>query len=305
MSQRGALYGSAAPPSGSFVNLGDEKSAHRGGANFHAQSIGFLVTPPLLLYAFMDITFAFLSGYYMPLAIGLCTACCALSFVFWQVGRNHAKGPAYMFVSILCFLAVANGVMSGLSVNARFYGPYWNYEHRPVYTDVLATDPAAARADGGIIGFASNAIVDSLRNGNLLDTRGTHFCVAPILDESQQNQAEFWAVGMDCCEGHVGFYCDDSQDVTAKTGAVVFNTGSLFAQDPYYKFQEAVTQAAARSQLKIPKNPVLVRWVKDPATITNGLWRDGTIHLCAGIGFYGLASAIVGFVLHAATSRGK
>lgn len=297
----GSQYG-AAGPSSSFVNLNTQTAEKRTGVGFHAQSVGFLVTPPFLMFAVMDVTFAFLSGYYMPLALTLAAVCIAFCFLFMMVAPR-AHGPAYTFVSILSFFATASGIMSGLSIHSRFYSPYWKYQHSPVYTDVLATDPAAARADGGIIGFASNAIVDTFRSGNLLDTRGTHFCVAPILDESQQTKAEFWAVGMDCCAGHVGFYCDDTQDVTAKTGAVVFEEKSMFGGPSLYQeYREAVKQAAVRNQLEIPRDPVLVRWVKDQASVTEGLWREGSIHLAAGIGFYFVASGIIGMVLHGATS---
>jgi len=305
MPSQGSLYGAAAPPSGSFVNLGAADAGKRGGVNFHAQSIGFLVTPPLLMYTFMDIIFAFLSGTHMPLAIASAAACIAFALLFASIGRSHVKGPIYMFVSILCFIATVNGIMSGLSIQARFYAPYWNYKIRPVYTDVMATEPAAARADGGIINFANNAIVDTFRNGNMLSTRGNRFCVAPILDESQQTRAEFWAVGMDCCRGHIGFYCDDVQDVSAKTGAVIFDQESWFSQDPYGEYQTAVKQASARNGLEIPERPVLVRWVKDPATVTDSLWSDGTMHLATGIFFYAFISVVIGMALHASSSMIK
>jgi len=299
---RGALYG-AVPPSGSFVNLDKANEDKRGGMNFHAQSLGFLATPPFVMFAFMDITFAFLWGSHTPLALVFASACIAFGALFFFIGRNHVKGPIYMFLSVLSFLATANGIMAGLSVQARFYGPYWNYKDRPVYTDVLATDPAAARADGGIINFADNAIVDTLRSGHILSSRGKFFCVAPILDESQQTRAEYWAVGMDCCGGRIGFYCDDAQDTSAKTGAVVFNMDSPLINDPYSKWIEAVKQTGARDTIQIPKDPILVRWVKDSSEVTDGLWREGTLHILGGMLFYGVASALVAVALHAATSQ--
>merc|ERR1719272_1906503 len=115
--------------------------------------------PPFLLFTFMDIVFSFLSGVHIYLAVLLAAICIAFCCLLAAIGRSHVKGPIYMFVSILCFLATANGIMSGLSIQARFYGPYWNYKARPVYTDVLATDPAAAKSDAGIVNFADNAIV--------------------------------------------------------------------------------------------------------------------------------------------------
>jgi len=294
----GSQYGTTPQPSGPLLFKGGETP--RGGVTFTLQSVGFLAVPPLLIFAFMDITFTFLSGTYLPVALVFAALCIAFSGLFYSIGKNHVKGPAYTFLSVLCFIATVGGVMSGLSVQARFFGPYWSYGHRPVYSDVLATDPAAARSDAGIINFASNAIVDTFRTGNLLSSRGRKFCAAPILDESQQTVAEFWAVGMDCCEGHIGYYCDGAQDITAKSGAVIFETNSWFNRDPYYKYMDAVKQSAARNQLQIPERPLLVRWVKDPATITAGLWEEGLTHLVVGIVSYGVVSAFLGFVLHAA-----
>jgi len=296
-------YG-AAQPSGPLLFQGSADKSPRSGVNFTLQSVGFLAMPPLLIFAFMDVTFATLgAGTWMPVALVFAAMCIAFSGLFYSIGKNHVKGPAYTFLSALCFVATVSGIMSGLSIQARFFGPYWSYHHRPVYSDVLATDPAAARSDAGVINFASNTIVDTFRTGNLLSSRGRKFCAAPILDESQQAVAEFWAVGMDCCEGHVSYHCDGAQDVTAKSGAVVFEMNSWLVRDPYYKYMDAVKQAASRNQLQIPETPLLVRWVKDPATITDGLWGEGVTHLLGGIAAYGLVSAVLGFVLHAACNR--
>jgi hypothetical protein len=309
----GSLYGAAAPPSGADYNVNalyaDPAKPSGNGFGFHIMSVGALVAPPLLMFALMDIMFAAMSGTHFYLACFFAAVCVTFSFLLFYVGQSYASSPSksrfYMFVGVLVVVATANGVMSGLSIHARFYMPYYSYKNRPVYSDVLATEPAAAVADGGLIGFANNAIVDTIRMGNRMSPRGNRFCVAPILDESQQTQAEFWAVGMDCCSGRVAFYCDDVLDADARTGAVVFDTKSMFAQDPYPEFIKAVKQAAARSQIELPKDPVLVRWVKDPESVTDGLWADGTLHLVAGIGAYALISAVVGTVLHASTSAMK
>lgn len=287
---------------GAAESDGAFRGQKKGGSSFHMKSVGFLVAPPFLMFALMDLTFAFLSGTHMPLAIVLAALCIGFASLLFTVGKSSVSGPIYMFVSCLCFIATFVGIMSGLSIQARFYAPYYNYHHRPIYTDVLATNAGDAYSDGGIIGFANNAIVDTFRSGTLLSQRGDRFCVAPILDESQQTRAEFWAVGMDCCEGRIGFYCDDTHSAGAKTGAVVFDTDSYFVRDPYAKFQEAVKQSAARNGLEIPKRPVLVRWVKDPETVSDAMWRDGTLHLATGILFYGIASMLVGLALHASTS---
>jgi len=288
-------------PQGSRVDVFDPAAQKRGGANFHVQSIGSMALPPFLMFAGMAIVFAFLSGSYLPVALVLATICILFACLLGNLGRKSVKGPFYTIVSILCFIATANGIMAGLSIQARFFGPYWNYEHRPIYTDVLATDPAAARVDAGIISFASNALVDTFRSGNVQSAHGKQFCAAPILDESQQSVAEFWAVGMDCCEGHVGYYCDAAQDLTAKSGAVVFEMDSWLVRDPYYKYMAAVKQAAARNQLQLPPRPVLVRWVKDPTAITNGLWSEGMIHLGVGILAYAFIVFVLAAVLHFAT----
>lgn len=303
-----STQGSLAAPgygSTSMVDIHDPSAQKRGGTNFAMQSIGFMTMPPLLMFALMDVTFALLAGTYLPVALVLAAICIAFAGLFGSIGRGHVKGPVYTFLSVLCFIATFAGISSGLSVQARFFGPYWNYHHRPVYTDVLATDPAAARQDAGVISFASNAIVDTFRMGNVLSSKGRKFCAAPILDESQQTVAEFWSVGMDCCEGHIGYYCDGARDVTAKSGAVIFEMNSYFSRDPYPKYMAAVKQAATRNQLTIPEHPVLVRWVKDPATVTDGLWSEGLTHVVVGILGYGVVSVCLAAVLHAASTRGQ
>lgn len=295
-------YGAASPaPTGPLLFNG--ASEKRSGVNFTMQSVGFLAVPPLLMYAFLNIIFATLAGTWLPVAIVCAALCVAFAGLFYSIGKNHVKGPAYTFLSALCFLATGSGIMSGLSVQARFFGPYWNYHHRPAYGDVLATDPAAARSDAGVINFANNAIVDTLRSGNVQSSSGRKFCAAPILDESQQVTAEFWAVGMECCEGHVGYYCDDVQDGSAKSGAVVFRMNSWLVRDPYYKYMDAVKQAAARNKMQLPPTPMLVRWVKDPATITDGLWGEGLTHVLGGIAAYAVISGFLGLVLHAACQQ--
>lgn len=295
-------YGAA---ESSMINLGAVGAEQKGGMNFHAQSIGFMVMPPFLLFTFMDIVFSFLSGVHIYLAVLLAAICIAFCCLLAAIGRSHVKGPIYTFVSILCFLATANGIMAGLSIQARFYQPYWNFKHRPDYSNVLATDPADAMSDAGVIGFANNAIVDTFRSGHMLGPKGESFCVAPILDESQQSRAEYWAIGMDCCSGHVGFYCDDVQDSKARSGTIVFETGSYFAMDPYDMYQRAVRQAGARNSMQIPERPILVRWVKDPAAVADDQWREGSLHIAAGMFFYALASGIVAMVLHAGTSMSQ
>lgn len=302
-----AGYGAAGAPSGSFMNLDNTyRGSDKGrGMSFQAQTLGFLSTPPFLLFALMLFVFSFLSGSNPTLCVILAGICIAFAVLFFSIGKGHVKGPIYTFVSILAFIGTINGIMAGSSIQARFFGNYWNYKDRPIYTDVLPTDPASARADGGIINFASNAVVDTMRSGHISSSKGRRFCVAPILDESQQARAEYWAVGMDCCEGRVGFYCDDAQDIDAKTGAVVFDIASRFTADPYAMYMDAVKQASARNGLAIPQSPVLVRWVKESSTVTDGLWREGWMHILASLAFYGIASLIIAVVLHAATSRGR
>lgn len=298
-----ASYGGAQLPSGSRIDITDPGAQKRGGVNFAMQSIGFLAMPPLVMFVSMVIAFAFLSGTNLPLALTLAVICMAFAALFGNIGKGYVKGPVYTMLSVLSFIAIAAGIMAGLSIQARFFGPYWQYSHRPAYSDVLATEAAAARADAGIINFASNTVVDTFRSGNILSAHGRRFCAAPILDESQQTVAEYWAVGMDCCEGHVGYYCDDAQVASAKSGAVVFQMDSWLVRDPYSKYLAAVKQSAMRNQLQIPENPILVRWVKDPSTITDGLWGEGMTHLVVSIAGYAVASAIVASVLHTASSR--
>lgn len=307
MNSRASLYSSyGAAPGASEFALQNNHAKHNSARS--VQSVGALTVPPWLTYAFMAIVFAMAgSGPFFYFACLLAGICLSFSLLFAWVYKNNVKGQQgyYMFLSILCFAATVNGIMAGLTIHAKFYGQYYNYRNRPTYTDVLPTDPAAAHSDGSIIGFAGNTVVDTMRAGNMLSTDGKRYCVAPVLDESQQAAAEVWAVGVDCCAGHVSFYCDDAQDLQAKSGAVVFDMKSRFAPPLYENYIKAVKQAAGRYSMKIPPKPILVRWLVNPNNVTEGIWWDGTLHLFLGIGFYFLVSGILALALHMCGGAGS
>jgi hypothetical protein len=296
------FYGSTASAYGSTgFDLGAPTELKMGGPSFPGmESIGFMTTPPFVIYTLMTFTFAVIAASNFLIAAIVGCFCFGMSLLFFfSHSHNKEGGPIYLYVGVLCLVATFSGLETGGSIHARYYGPYGGYKNRPEYSDVVPTDPAASREDGGIINFASNAVVDTTRMGNMRSIQGIHFCVAPILDESQQSQAQFWAVGMDCCIGRVSFFCDDAQDVSAKTGMVVFNFTSYDNHnDPYKEFQKAVKQAAARNQLTIPDSPVLVRWVKDVDEQRDSLWWEGTLHMFFAILFYGFASVSVAVGLH-------
>ena len=85
------------------------------------------------------------------------------------------------------------------------------------YLNVLPSESAAAHADAGKLLFSLDTKVDTSKT---VGYRAKHvYCVAPIMDYAT-TVIQYWAVGVDCCQGRGQFACGDVVDV--KVGMVFF-----------------------------------------------------------------------------------
>eukprot|EP00747_Dinoflagellata_sp_TGD_P163091 gnl/TRDRNA2_/TRDRNA2_181418_c0_seq1.p1 gnl/TRDRNA2_/TRDRNA2_181418_c0~~gnl/TRDRNA2_/TRDRNA2_181418_c0_seq1.p1 ORF type:complete len:339 (+),score=65.68 gnl/TRDRNA2_/TRDRNA2_181418_c0_seq1:138-1154(+) len=161
----------------------------------------------------------------------------------------------------IALLGVCLGTLTGLYAYEYYMRFYYAIHLGRAYDNVLASSSGAAYYDAGKIYFAESTTIDT---ANALGYKEMQtFCVAPILDDSNQLQAtaDFWAVGIDCCGERGEFECGGSGDAGAKGGMRVPMNGLLdFSHKSYMK---AVEQASAISGLK-PQDPVLVYWVSNP-----------------------------------------
>jgi hypothetical protein len=123
--------------------------------------------------------------------------------------------------------------------------------------------------DGGRFEFTVGSRIWREKSTGFKD--GNVYCVAPIVNGSnaRQNVFDFWAVGINCCSGHLpDFHCGEYLNPNARKGLRVLNVED---QD---MFRLVIKKAEAEFQLHAP-HPVFLYWLADPVAEENA-WRvDG------------------------------
>merc|ERR1719436_876341 len=93
-------------------------------------------------------------------------------------------------------------------------------------------------------------------------------------------QIQFWAAGLDCCNGR-DETCNDAADPRARAGLVVFNrTGPLhgFLPDEVEHYAEATRMAAAKFGVLSAERPIFLRWIREPEAARDRYLRDAWLH---------------------------
>merc|ERR1719199_479478 len=113
--------------------------------------------------------------------------------------------------------------------------------------------PATATADAAFLDFSAgndtlgNTRVDEGRSAGFRDSH--IYCVAPVLSPEQAGarpaRVEYWAVGVDCCQGFGSFTCDSARDWRASKAVVLVGDGFPCANCHAQEFQAAVKKAEA------------------------------------------------------------
>lgn len=268
---------------------------HGKSVQYHLLSVFALVYLPWFTFAAISLVFAF-SCFYPNLVsmmvMGVFVLICGLltSMSKW--------GPMYQYNGYLGLVAVLLGVVVGEYSYGAFTAQWWSLAHRTPYTNVVPTESALSKADGGLIEFVEGTHVDTRRTlGHMTFDRHV-YCVAPILSDEEIGRVNFWAIGRDCCESFWGFNCGEVLDPAARSGVVYFNSDSLFGQREMPRFQAAAKQAAAFYGMWTPEEPVMVTWVADPDLYRDTLMSEGRFWLGTVIGVYFLGSLVLAVIIH-------
>eukprot|EP00397_Hematodinium_sp_SG-2012_P051202 GEMP01059889.1.p1 GENE.GEMP01059889.1~~GEMP01059889.1.p1 ORF type:complete len:328 (+),score=75.03 GEMP01059889.1:156-1139(+) len=274
------------------------------GPAFRSNAWSMLATifvPSLAFVAVMSLfTFAFHSA--------------ALLVYTWAVGqlvisalcpfldrRNRLGGQWYLKLGVLCGIATVVASILGMYNYEQEMANYWTYRENQKYTNVLPTEPAAAHADAGKIIFSDTTRVDSTKAIGY--KAGTVYCVAPILDDMQQTNVQYWAAGTDCCQQRAEFNCDDAWNPKARSGVVIIDPeGWLFSSKRKF-YLNAVSEAEAAFDLVSAKQPLLIRWVIDPDAVQANYWRGGIGFCCAVSIIYVIASFLPGCIMQMSFKR--
>merc|ERR1719440_1121999 len=116
------------------------------------------------------------------------------------------------FLTATSLIAWILGYLAGGSNYTSYMRPYYDINNLNVYPNVDPSKYGGTQLmDAGMIQFTKGSGVRveksiGFKNDNV-------YCVAPIVAHANQTQTtfDFWAVGMNCCSGHMpDFHCGES-----------------------------------------------------------------------------------------------
>lgn len=187
----------------------------------------------------------------------------AALMAWWRRAPGVLQIPAwYSFLYAACLIA---WYVSGQAGNINFINnvaPYMELNRMNVYSNV---DPWSARGqklmDMGQIHFNAGSHLDltksiGFRNSDI-------FCVAPIVSanttaSTRLETYDLWAIGLNCCSGHVpDFHCGEFNVANAVSGV------RLLRDDQRAYFRLAVKQAEAAYNI-VASHPIFMYWMVDP-----------------------------------------
>lgn len=302
--------------SGPRTNGGTNANAKsKSNAGSQPMGLAVLIGVPWLMFAMVNTLFGMAYHHYAPIVWLLVLAWLLMSIVFLVLDvRKRMGGSWFRFLAILCFLAILNGVILGSYNYWTHLYPYWSYDEKAAYTNVLPTQPSAALSDAGKLIFSTTSRVDTSRA--LGYKVNDVYCVAPILDNTQMSSVEFWAAGVNCCPARGDFSCDETWNPKSKSGIVLLGAPepgqsaermpSIWARlfgSPSEYYLKAVREAKAAYGMTGSETPLLVRWVRDPQAIQDDYWRSGVGFLVASVCVYLLLSIIAGAILQMWSKR--
>mmetsp|Transcript_62331 Transcript_62331/g.115695 ORF Transcript_62331/g.115695 Transcript_62331/m.115695 type:complete len:472 (+) Transcript_62331:79-1494(+) len=192
------------------------------------------------------------------------SACVLIAFGLTGTVRG---GPlSWIVLGCLCLLAFGMGLAAGhVAWNTGGVRQSWWFSRGKHYSHIAAGTDARSVIDAAAINFDDESKVDTQSSAGYT-AGGDTFCVAPVLDDTAETslkRVQFWAVGLDCCDGVGGFKCDESRQASAHEGVVMLDGGNPCPGCNAYSFQQAISKAEAVHNLVGSDDALLVRWVSD------------------------------------------
>jgi hypothetical protein len=245
------------------------------------------ILQPWLVFLFFFISWLVLR-HFNPVVNMIITAlfaiACLCRITMWflsgrQLGTLNRANMAAMF---LLALIAAVCIASMLWVHG--VRQYWWWLTGVTYQDMPyngATTPAIARSDAAWLRFQDGSLsyppslVDTSRSAGYRD--GDIYCAAPILStealeaNSPLTLVQYWAIGVDCCQGTGSFTCDASRKSTGMYGMVLVDGEMSCSGCSHERFASAVSKAEALHNLVSADGALFVKWVQSPTTIRNRL----------------------------------
>lgn len=222
----------------------------------------------LILLCSVPVAFAMAFHINPTMVLLLVVMCITLAGVPCLNDRYRCLGTAGI-ISMLIFTVI------GFHGYFAFVQPARALEELRSFNNVLPSQPPASYSDAVSLSFADGTVVDDTKAVGLkMVEGGPHtYCVAPILDDTQGERVNYWAIGVDCCEGVNSFYCGDAAnplnfkglvlpDLTS-SGDVLWSSFEKYLAPPIGRrehFTQAIKQAEATHGVTSASEPVLLEW---------------------------------------------
>jgi len=174
--------------------------------------------------------------------------------------------------------------------------------------NVLPSQPPVSHADAVSLTFADGTVIDDTKAVGLkMVEGGPHtYCVAPILDDTQGERVNYWAIGVDCCEGVNSFYCGDAANPLnfkglvvpdpTSSGDVLWSSFEKYLAPPIGRrdlFYQAIKQAEATHGVTSAAEPMMLEWKAfDHEQLKEERWGQVHIFLIA-VGVFALLASLI------------
>lgn len=206
-----------------------------------------------------------------------------LGYFAFEALRQRTEGvqePAwYVFIFVTSLIAWIIALGCGQANFAFNMSPFFDISNLNAYRSV---DPSKFRGnqlmDAGRIMFTPDSHLDLTKS--MAFTNLDTYCVAPVTVGGGTNSTpldfyDFWAVGLNCCTGHVDFHCSEYNNPKALSGLRLMN------DDQRAYFRLAVQQAEAAHNIHAP-HPIFMHWSQDPAAEINAYQDAGYKYFLLG-----------------------
>lgn len=271
-----------------------------------AKNLGLEKPPPpnaLMVIVSLTICFAIISGIASfllgPIAVVLAMILVLLQILIGAETLDHHH-PSITCLMLIWLFTEPIAAYVGSRNHQENYVPYLLGIGGRRYSGISAADKASAHMDGGVIEFASDALLDESRAVGYRGF-GHIYCAAPILstaapaaEHSDIPVVEFWAVGVDCCGQRGTFKCNDAGDRSAHGGVVMHDPeeegmsdmASTLIKPRFFRegFGRAIAASSALNQIQSVSVPVLVTWSSNPDALihawyfnTNFIWLTSIV----------------------------
>jgi len=234
------------------------------------------------------------NGYYVTLV----TIPVVLLFLNgWFLRFHYTRGNnPEVVLGILVLTAIVISLSVGVYSVAKSLVEYHRLSQGASYFNVLPSESAAGKIDATTLAFTNTSLVDGSRAFGFTDAHATTpvmYCVAPISDGYLfQQRVQYWAAGLDCCEARGNFACYSKDAGDAHGGLVLEEETQNLAG-----FRSAILGAQGEYGVTTGDHYLLLRWVNNPVTYRDSLWKNtATLFLIFG-GVYLVISSMIGCVL--------